>query len=172
MGRIVNIRSLLSHVPQKAYIISGAIVILWGAWTANNYHQREIGKRDLLIAQHERTNADLRHQADSLSKVYRTDTLRLTKIRRVTDSLTVTVDQWKHDTVKVVEYVAKADSTIKVCSLALQTCEQRVSVAQRGWDGARDEIKLLKASMPSPAKKWLYGLAGVGVGYVAGRVQK
>lgn len=167
-----NVRALLKNVPTTAYIISGAIVILWGAWTANNYHQREVGKRDLLIAQHERTNADLRHQADSLSKVYRTDTLRLTTYRLKLDTLTTTVELWKHDTLEVVQYVQQADSTVKVCSLALATCEQRVAVAQRGWDGARDEIALLKRQMPSPAKKWLYGALGVGVGYVAGRLQK
>ena len=50
----MNIKALLKQVPATAYIVSWAIVILWGAWMANSYHQREIGKRDLLIATHER----------------------------------------------------------------------------------------------------------------------
>lgn len=165
-------KALLRSIPSQAYLYGALILALIGGYQYWAHEQQEKGALRLRIAQHERTNADLRHKADSLSKVYRTDTLRLTKIRRVTDSLTVTVDQWKHDTLKVVEYV---DSTVverKACSMALATCEDRVGVAQRGWDGARDEIKLLKAQMPSPVRKFVWGLAGLGVGYVAGLVQK
>ncbi len=166
----MNVKALLSRIPQVAYLYAAIGVTLVGGYNLWAHQQREIGKRDVLIAQAEQTNADLRHTADSLSKVYRIDTLRLTKIRRVTDSLTVTVDQWKHDTVKVVEYVEKADSTIKVCTQALLTCDQRVGIAQRGWDNARRENALLKASFPSKVRPWLYGFAGVGAGYIAGRV--
>jgi hypothetical protein len=143
-------------------------VALIGGYNVFVHQQREIGKRDLLIAQHERTNADLRHQADSLSKVYRTDTLRLTKIRRVTDSLTVTVDQWKHDTLKVVEYVHQADTTIKACTAALQTCEDRVRIAQLGWANARSEIARIKAI---PKQGWIarHTAASVGVGATYGQ---
>ena len=165
-GKII---ALFKQVPPFVYIVAGVLTLAGGWLALDRAKQRQIGALNAQIAAQEQTNADLRRAQDSLAKAYRTDTLRLTKIRRVTDSLTVTVDQWKHDTVKVVEYVVKADSTIKVCSLALQTCEQRVSVAQRGWDGARDEIKLLKASI-SPAKKWLWAGVGVGAGYIAGRL--
>jgi hypothetical protein len=80
------------------------------------------------------------------------------------------VDVWKHDTLKVVEYVAKADTTIRACTQALSTCEARIGVAQRGWDGARDEIALLKKSIPSSSQKYLYMAIGSGIGYLAGRI--
>ena len=53
---------------------------------------------------------------------------------------TAAVERWKRDTLKVVEYVKQSDSTIKACTQALQTCDERVGIAQRGWDGARQEI--------------------------------
>jgi hypothetical protein len=168
----VSLKALLGKVPSQVYLyatLAAAVIAGYNGWA---YHQREIGKRDVQIEDLEHANAGLLHARDSLTIVYRTDTLRLTKIRQVTDSLTVTVERWKHDTLKVVEYVTKADSTIRVCTAALQTCDQRVGVAQRGWDGARAEIKLLKASLPSPAQKWLYGAAGVGVGFLAGHYLK
>lgn len=171
MPKISGLTLALQRIPQAAYLYAVLAVAVIGVWQANNYHQREIGKRDLLIAQHERTNADLRHQADSLAKQYRVDTVRFRVIRTQVDTLTRTVENWKTDTLKVVEYVTKADSTIRVCSLALQTCEQRVAVAQRGWDGARAEIVLLKKAHPSRARPWIYGGIGIGVGYLAGRIR-
>lgn len=168
----MNIKALLKQVPATAYIVSGAIVILWGAWMANSYHQREIGKRDLLIATHERTNADLRRSFDSASKQYRVDTVRVRVTKTRMDTMTVTVESWKTDTLRVVEYVAKADTAIRACVKALLTCDERTAIAQRGWDGTRSEIALLKKSIPSSSKKWLYMATGIGAGYVVGRVVK
>ena len=165
-------KALLKNIPSSAYLYALLAVALIGAWQANNYHQREIGKRDLLIAAAERTNADLRHLADSLAKAYRVDTVRFRVIRTQVDTLTRTVENWKTDTLKVVEYVTKADSTIKVCSMALATCEERVAVAQRGWDGARKEIAILKANYPSKARPWLYGAIGLGAGVLVGKAVK
>ena len=164
----MNVRALLRQVPSAVYLYAVLGVAVIGGYNVFVHQQREIGKRDLLIAQHERTNADLRHQADSLSKVYRTDTVRLTKIRRVTDSLTVTVDQWKHDTLKVVEYV---DSTVverKACDDARLTCEARTKVAEDGWANARSEIARIKAI---PKQGWIarHTAASVGIGATYGQ---
>ena len=163
-------KALLKRIPSAAYLYAVLGVALIGAYQGWAYQMRERGKLELRIAQHERTNATLRHEADSLAKVYRVDTVRFRVIRTQVDTLTRTVENWKTDTLKVVEYVTKADSTIRVCSLALQTCEQRVAVAQRGWDGARKEIAILKANYPSKARPWLYGAIGLGAGYLAGKV--
>ena len=168
----MNVTALLKRIPSQAYIYAVIAAMLISGYNMWAYHMQEVGKRDLLIAQHERANSDLRRQADSLAKVYRTDTLRLTKWRLRTDTMTTTVELWKRDTLRVVEYVTKADSTIRVCAAALQTCEQRVGVAQRGWDGARAEIALLKKQMPSKGQKWLWGAIGVGAGYIAGTALK
>lgn len=60
--------------------------------------------------------------------IYQTDSVDVWRLKRSTDTLTVTVDQWKHDTVWVVEYVERADSTIRACSALVATCEQRVAL--------------------------------------------
>lgn len=168
----MNVKALLKNVPSTAYIYATVALLVVGAYNGWAYHIRQDGKRDLLIAQHERTEKQLRHDADSLRGVYRTDTLRLTKYRLRTDSLTTTVELWKHDTLRVVEYVAKADTAIKACVQALQTCDQRVAVAQRGWDGARAENALLKKNQPSRATPYVWGIAGIGIGYLARTVIK
>jgi len=147
-----------------------AVAALGGLVAWNNQHQRAIGKRDIQIHQYEVANHALRAEADSLAKAYRVDTLRLTRLKLRTDTLTQTVERWKRDTLTVVEYVTRADSTIKACTQALSTCDERVGVAQRGWAGARDEMKVLKASFPSPVQKWRWGAAGALVGAVVGRL--
>lgn len=99
--------------------LSAIVGQFWGAEQDRKALEAQIGQLE-----HERRVAVMR--ADSLEAAYHVDTVRLRVIRTQTDTMTVTVDQWKHDTVRVVEYVTKADSTIKVCSLALATCEERV----------------------------------------------
>jgi len=72
--------------------------------------------------------AALRGRTARVDSVYVRDTVTLWRQVRSTDTLTQTVETWKHDTVKVVEYVARADSTIRSCTAALLTCEQRVAL--------------------------------------------
>ena len=160
----MNAKALLKQIPVVAYLYAVLGVAIISGIGYYNHVQREIGRREAEISQLEHANRDLRRAQDSLANAYRVDTIRLTKIRTVTDSLTVTVDRWKHDTIRVVEYVTKADSAIRSCVQALQTCEQRVAVATRGWDGARAEIALLKRQAPSPMQKYVYGAGGVGIG--------
>lgn len=169
---MTRLLALLKRVPHAAYLYAVLGVAMIGAWQANNYHQREIGKRDSLIATAERTNEQLRKAQDSLAKQYRVDTVRFRVIRTQVDTLTRTVENWKTDTLKVVEYVTKADSTIKSCVQALQTCDERVGVATRGWNNARAENALLKASFPSKTKPYVYGAIGVGIGYLVKSVLK
>lgn len=170
MPKISGLTLALKRIPSAAYLYAVLGVAVIGGYNVFVHQQREVGKRDLLIAQHERTNEQLRKTQDSLAKAYRVDTVRFRVIRTQVDTFTRTVENWKTDTLKVVEYVTKADSAIRVCSMALVTCEQRVAVAQRGWDGARKEIALLKSAMPSKARPWIYGGIGIGVGYLAGRI--
>lgn len=158
-------------IPTTAYLIAGGATLLLAAYAANNAHQRAIGREQVLTAQARSDAAKWKRTADSLAKSYHIDTVRLTKIRKVTDSLTLTVDRWKHDTVKVVEYVTKADSTIRVCSQALQTCEARVGAERQRVIAAQREIASLKASQPSKARKWLGMAISAGAGYAIGRLQ-
>ncbi len=166
-----QLAKFFGRLPLTVYLVAGGVAVFGGWLTINNRHQREVGKRELQIVQYEMANRDLRRANDSLAQVYRVDTLRLTRLKLQTDTLTQTVERWKRDTLKVVEYVVRADSTIAACTQALQTCEARVLVAQKGWTGAREELKVLKASFPSPVQKyrWLVGgvIGGAVIGYVA-----
>lgn len=165
---MTKILAFLKSVPVVVYLVLGLVAAGAGWLALDRKHQRETGALNVLIAQAEQTNATLRHAQDSLAGIYRTDTLRLTKIKRVTDSLTVTVDRWKHDTLKVVEYVQKADSTEQACEAAKLTCEQRVKVAQDGWAGARAEIAKIKA-LPTPGWIPRHTAASVGLGATYGQ---
>jgi|GEM_PF-5649103 len=147
-------------------------IVLAGAVTWYNHVQREIGRRDLLIAQYAATAKTEARRADSLAKVYRIDTLRLWKVQRVTDSLTVTVDRWKHDTLRVVEYVAKADTAIKACVQALGTCEARVGAEKARGDALAKEVGVLKRQIPSAVVPWRDRAVGFGLGVLAGKLIK
>jgi len=61
--------------------------------------------------------------------------------RQRVDTLTRTVELWKRDTLRVVEYVQQADSTIRACSALVVTCEERGALYRaelqawaRRWD--------------------------------------
>ena len=108
-------------------------------------------------------------RADSLKVVYRTDTLRLWREVRRTETLTTTVDQWKHDTVRVVEYVQQASQAINACTLALGTCEQRLSAQEAISAQWRSKFEAERARRPSfigQASKLV--IAG-GIGWLAGK---
>jgi hypothetical protein len=167
----INWLTLARSVPVTAYAIAGCGALLFAAYTANNAYQRRIGAEQVLTAQARADAAKWKRTADSLAKAYHVDTVRLTKIRRVTDSLTLTVDRWKTDTLKVVEYVIAADSTIRVCSQALATCEARVGAERQRVLAAQRETAALKAQMPSKARKWLGMAISAGAGYAIGRIQ-
>ncbi len=171
----MNVKALLRQVPMTAYLYGVLAVAVVGGIAEYNHLQREIGKREVMLSQAEHERVAARMRADSLEKVYRVDTLRLTRLKtvwdttyqRLTDTLKLT------DTVKVpVKVLVLADSSIKACTMALQTCDQRVGAERQRREAAEKEIGLLKASYPSKAKPWLYGALGVGVGYLAGRLQK
>jgi len=111
-------------------------------------------------------------ESDSLKRlvrvvdtIYRRDTVVLWRVKATTDTMTQTVDRWKHDTVEVVRYVRLADSTIRACTIALGTCEERVRLRDARIAALGRQ---LEASQPRPWKDRLeklgWGLAGFGLG--------
>lgn len=99
-----------------------------------------------------------------LDTVYRTDTLHLTKWRTRYDTLIETRDI--HDTVWVQEFIAVADTAIKLCTAALRTCEQRVALQAKRADLAERKLKELTATQDNNAKRNL--LLGTGLGLIGG----
>ena len=144
--------------PYLAATVALSASVAW-----YNHYQREIGRRDLLIRQYAEEATVQKKRADSLSLRYVRDTVRLWKTIRRTDTLTQTVEQWKHDTVKVVEFVQQADSTIKACTQALATCEQRIGAERARGNALQGEAALLRRQMPSAITPWKHRAEGVAV---------
>ena len=164
---VVNVKALLKHVPSVVYLYAALAVLVVGGYNAWAYQQRQIGKRELELVQMTHDLRQARREADSLAKVYRVDTVRFRVIKTQVDTLTRVVESWKHDTLRVVEYVTKADSAIKACSAVVLTCEERVGAVQRALDASEKANHVLRLSMPNPAQKWLYGAIGLGTGLLA-----
>lgn len=98
--------------------------------------------------------AQLEHRKAQVDTVYLTDTLRLTKVYRITDSVLATVDTIIHvDTVRVLLANERA-----ACNAVIQTCEQRVAI--------RDSIIAVLKKKPSVLSKlpWILG------GMLAGKI--
>lgn len=117
-----------------------AVVFYWTGQRA----EREYGAVLVQLDSSKAREAVKQATIDSLATVYRVDTVTLWRQVRRLDTLTVTVDQWKHDTVRVVEYVTRADSTVRACTAALQTCEQRVAAERALTDEVRTQLALTR----------------------------
>lgn len=99
-----------------------------------------------------------------LDTVYRTDTLRLTQWLTKYDTLVETRDT--HDTVWVQEFIAVADTTIKLCTAALKTCEQRVALEAKRADMAERALKDVTAGTARKERQKV--LLGAALGLVGG----
>lgn len=99
-----------------------------------------------------------------LDTVYKTDTLRLTRWRTKYDTLVETRDI--HDTVWVKEFIAVADTTIKLCAAALRTCEQREALQAKRADLAEGKLKSLTTGQEKKERQKL--LLGAALGLVGG----
>lgn len=74
----------------------------------------------------ETRNAKLEDEAGVVDTAYVHDTVTFTRWRTRLDTLAVDIKVT--DTVAVRQFIAVADSTVRSCSVALQTCEARVAL--------------------------------------------
>lgn len=118
-----------------------ALALFVAGVSVYGWQQRKVGRAQAAEAEARRQLDSLAVVARAVDTVYqvRVDTFRVYRTRL--DTFTVTVEQWKRDTLEVVRYVARADSTIRACELALETCDERDAVRvqqlaawQRRWD--------------------------------------
>jgi acetyl-CoA carboxylase carboxyltransferase component len=105
------------------------------------YHREQVGKREARIAV-------LMSQKAKVDTVYSRDTLTLTKVRRLTDSVLVVDTLVYRDTVKL--YLAAERAA---CDAVVQTCETRVAI--------RDSIIGVLKKKPSVWSKLPWVAAGV-----------
>lgn len=73
---------------------------------------------------------------------YRTDTLRVREWRIRWDTVRRDVERWKHDTLRVVEYVTVADSTIRACTAALTSCDRLRQLQQERAELAEQQLAI------------------------------
>lgn len=116
----------------------------------------------------------LAKSADSLSAIYRVDTVRFTKTLSKWDTLKAGTDTlWQHDSiaVEVVKtIVVQADSTIKACQVVVSDCEAMVGVQKARNGVLTEEVSRLKQLQPSPIASWLTRIGFAVGGYVVGRL--
>ena len=106
------------------------VVLLIAVVFGYGYHREQVGKREARIAV-------LVAEKARIDTVYKQDTLTLTRVRRITDSVLVLDTVIRVDSVKVLVAAERA-----ACDAVIQTCEQRVAI--------RDSIiTILKKSQPS-----------------------
>jgi hypothetical protein len=137
-----------------------ALILLGGAYATWQDRQRAIGRLEAQLVTVTAEKKLLLARADSLARAYRIDTVRLTKFKPVFDTLKIDVDRWKYDTVKVTEFVALADSTVKACSAALSTCEARVGAISGALAASETANQALRRLLPPPSAAWRHRAAG------------
>ncbi len=108
------------------------LAIVGGVLAVAQFEYRAAAKAEVALAAALARADTAERRADSLAAAYRVDTVTLWRVKRTTDTLTATVDHWKHDTLEVVSYVTLADSTIRACTAALGTCEARIAAEREG----------------------------------------
>jgi hypothetical protein len=148
-------KQLLAKVAP--YLV--AVVVAGGGYAAWAHAEREIGRRDLLLAQARADVASASRKADSLAKVYRVDTVRLARLVQRWDtlyaSLTDTLTVARTDTVRVpVQVLVTADSTIRACRAVVLTCEQRVAAADDRSRAALRQADALRRAQPTAVHRW------------------
>lgn len=154
-------------------LLSGGLVVLGVGLLVRNV-QREIGRRDHALMVRESAIATLMREARHVDSIYVTDTIRLTKWKTAYDTTRDTLLKHLTDTLRVVEYIHIADSTIAACSQVVLTCqvkvEQRDSIIQQ----QASQLKILRTPprrfglIPAPSRTLVFGIGLVG-GYLLHR---
>lgn len=152
------------NLERRVFAIAALVMAAWIGFTIYMRGERQIG-----AAQQREQQALAR--ADSLERVSaKLDTVyvvqRDTLWRRIArlDTLTVTVEQWKHDTVRVVEYVTRADSVVRACTALVVTCEEEKAVFRSTIASLEDARKAHEQTHPSKLKRLTQDLGKVGLG--------
>ena len=93
----------------------------------------------------------------------RVDTVHAVTVRTVVrevarlDTLTLTVDRWKHDTIAVVEYVTRADSLAQACTALIASCDAKVSIRDAEIvalkQKAKADLAVVSAKVPTLGDK-------------------
>jgi hypothetical protein len=169
------IATLLAVLKSRVTPYVALAALLVAAFAAYTAQQRAIGRAEASAAQAAQALAHATHRADSLSRAYRADTVRLTRLVARWDTLyapyTDTLTVRRTDTVRVpVRVLVAADSTIRVCRDALLNCDQRVAAAQAIAAGWEARLLTVQAQQPSALSVWGSRLGALVAGLAIGRL--
>lgn len=151
------------QVSLEGLILVVALVVA-GSWAGRCAGEQDGATRAALEAALAE-NDSLKRLQPRVDTLYVAQRDTFVRFRTKWDTARVDVERWKYDTVKVVRYVALADSTIRACSAALLTCEARVALRDRRI--AALETAVL-ASLRLNGRPWT--AAGVSYDPVTGRL--
>jgi hypothetical protein len=121
------------------WLLTALVLVLGYGW-----HRERVGELNGKIAH-------LQEQKARVDTVYRRDTLTLTRVRRITDSVLVLDTVIRVDSVKVLVAAER-----QACDAVIRTCEQRVAYRDSIIEGLRKK--------PSVWDKLPWVLGGVVVG--------
>lgn len=141
---------------------------LAGLWVQHNAALRNEGALREQMAGLNARNAKLEDEAGRVDTAYIHDTVTFTRWKTRLDTLAV--DMKVTDTVQVRQFIAVADSTVRACSVALQTCETRVALRDQRIAVLDSLLTAEKHTHPSWLSRTLGKAAWAAAGYVAGSV--
>lgn len=117
-------------MTARAAAVGVALVValVAAAGLAGRWSGLRDGADTAAIAQAKAENDSLRRLQRRVDTLYlrQRDTVRVRLVRL--DTLIQSVELWKHDTTKVVEFVTAADSAARACTAALLSCDERAAV--------------------------------------------
>ena len=154
----------MTRLHALALTLSVAAAALGGAFYAGQWVARDA----TLAAKRDTVRVELLR----LDTVYQLDTVRLTRWRERWDTVRQDVERWKHDTIRVVEYVRVADSTIRACVAALATCEQQKAALTRRAELAEEAYRRTIVQVPTAKRRTLELVGAAAAGVVIGRAAR
>ena len=153
-------------MKPRYWIIAGIALAALTAWLGYGCEQRRQGviRDQIKTLEHERDS--LKTEREQREVIYRTDTLRLTKVRRVTDSILVRDSIFGRDTVRAI-----VGRERQACDAVIHTCEQQKAGLERENANLEARLKLEKKKKPSRfgcAAPLAATTQGVGLGVACG----
>ena len=143
----------------------------WAEWTAHNRALVREGQAQERARVADSALAVLRPQLARTDTILVRDTVRLTKLLPALQVIHDTLLQHLTDTVKVREYIEKADSTVRACTDLMSSCAVFRSQATATIAALEAKVRAVPVAQPRSCVSTgaVSGLVGVGLGFLAGR---
>lgn len=164
---------MTAAIKMYAVTIACALTAL-GIW-AFVVHERQVGARDVLLAQSAARIDTLEKQLVRERQTFHIDTIRLTRLVTRWDSVIVplrdTITRYRTDTVRIsVRTLALIDTTIATCRKTVADCTRLANTERDRADALETQTRILRAQMPSRAGNALRAALWGGAGLLVGKM--